>query len=179
MVRKKYCAIDVSRWGTSDVNIPVDRDRRIDDLLDYDQGRIPRRLWWDSSCDKAKYNARRAEYDFRKWQCKLNQTCKECIDPSIRAAAKAEADAKRIEYIHRVHELRTLERRKELASRIEKRNQLLSMQGSKRFWQQVAVIDTKYIAEQLNKLTNTSSVACSLSAFEHHLRSIACPPTCT
>ena len=179
MVRKEYCAIDVSRWGTSDVNIPVDRDRRIDDLLDYDQGRIPRRLWWDSSCDKAKYNARRAENDFRKWQCKLNQTCKECIDPSIRAAAKAEADAKRIEYIHRVRELRTLERRKELASRIEKRNQLLSMQGSKRFWQQVAVIDAKYIAEQLNKLTNTSSVACSLSAFEHHFRSIACPPTCT
>jgi hypothetical protein len=61
----------------------------------------------------------------------VSQTCKECIDPSIRAAAKAEADAKRIEYIHRVRELRTLERRKELASRIEKRNKLLSMQGSK------------------------------------------------
>lgn len=179
MVRKEYCALNTTRWGVSDITIPVGRNAQIDDLVQYEQGYMPRRLWWDTSCDEAQRLARKAEHEYRVWQRKLVNICSECVNPDERVKAKAEADARRVLYLSKVREVRKLGRKKEIACRVERRNQLMNMQGSKRFWQQVAVIDSNHIAERLNKLSNVTNTGPSINAFEDHFRSISCPPACT
>lgn len=179
MVCKRPLPLCNDRWGTSHVTMPIDRHIILDDLLWYDQGKMPRRMWWDSTCEDAKHEARLAENAFRKWQENVIKSC--ILDPEAKAIAKAEAEAKRRLYLERVRALRKLERSKEHQCRIERRNKLLNDRGSKAFWKQVAQIDADHIAKQLLDVSaSNSTITCpSIDAFANHFRSIACPPTCT
>jgi hypothetical protein len=77
----------------------------------------------------------------------------------------------------RVRELRLLQRTKEQACRIERRNQLMNERGSKRFWQQVAAIDAKNIAARLASQSAVPGTDVpTIDAFAAHFDSIACPP---
>ena len=179
LVCKRSIPLSYDTWGKSHVTIPVDEHTILDDTLWMDQDRIPRRLWWDDACAFAKGEARAAEDAFRMWQKRTVQTC--IIDPEAKAAAKAEAEARRKVYIERVRTLRNLERKKEHECRIERRNRLLNERGSKSFWKQVAQIDAEHIAKRLLETSpaSSSSTSPSLDAFAEHFQSIACPPSCT
>ena len=177
LVCKQFCPLQYDTWGKSHVTIPVDQHVILEDTLWLDQGKIPRRLWWDSTCESIKRDARVAENTYRTWQKSVVNSC--ILDPEAKASAKAEADARRKVYMERVRALRMIERTKEHECRIERRNRLLNERGSKSFWKQVAQIDAEHIAKRLLDVSTSSSTSPSLDTFADHFRSIACPPSCT
>ena len=65
MISRSYMPLSVDKWGTSHVTIPVHIHSELDDLLWYDQGHMPRRFWWDESCDAAKQRVKEAECVYR------------------------------------------------------------------------------------------------------------------
>jgi hypothetical protein len=61
----------LSKWGASHVTLPVDGHVVVDDALWYDRGCIPRRFWWDDTCESAKRSLRVAERLYRSAQAKV------------------------------------------------------------------------------------------------------------